>query len=204
MTDKYSELDAALGQAKPYDAHNSAKQGEPTFTLQAGDPYAADLTSLWAALMGGQVPLVEEAISATKQTLNHEISLDNSFGEAQMEKGKVAKAYSFALQLRDYPAGQNTSDLDYDAHVTAKADELTFTLQGEDPYCADMVELWAALMSGNINEADMRFGQIRETLLAQLGSGNTFGKTQLGKGKITKAYSLAEALKKTRHNVDQA
>ncbi len=204
MSDKYTELDAAMGKTAPYDAHNSAKQGEPTFTLQAGDPYCADLTELWAALMGGSVPTIESALEQVKQTLNHEISLGNSFGKTQGEKGKVSKAYDFARDLRAYSAGDSQSNIAYDAHNTAKDGELTFTLQGGDPYCCDIVEVWAALMTGNINEVDMRFRQVRETLLDQIGHGNPFGKAQLAKGKVTKAYEHATALRKLRHKVDIA
>jgi len=204
MSDKFTELDAAMGKAAPYDAHSSAKHGEPTFTLQAGDPYCADLTELWAALMGGDVPAIENTFGQVKQTFNHEISLGNSFGTAQNDKGKVSKAYNFARDLRAYSAGDSSVELDYDAHDTAKDGELTFTLQGGDPYCCDIVELWAGLMTGNINEVDIRFRQIRETLLAQIGQGNPFGKTQLSKGKVTKAYEHAAALKKIRHNIDIA
>ncbi len=204
MSDKYTELDAALGKAAPYDAHQSAKKGEPTFTLQAGDPFCADLTELWAALMSGTVPTIEQAFEQVKQTLNHEVSLGNSFGKTQADKGKVTKAYDFARDLRAYSAGDNSVELAYDAHETAKVGELTFTLQGGDPYCSDIVELWAALMTGNINEVDMRYRQIRDTLLDQIGNGNPFGKSQLTKGKVTKAYEHAEALRKLRHNIDIA
>jgi len=206
MGDEYPELDAAMGVEPRYDAHNSAKSGEPTFTFQAGDPYCADITELWAALMSASVNDVETSLDALTKTLNDEVSLGNSFGTTQMEKGKVTKAYQYAIDLRDYVAGDTNIEADdnYDAHGTAKTGELTFTLQGGDPYCADLVELWASLMSGNVNEVTLRFNQIRQSLLKQIGSNNAFGKVQLTKGKVTKAYELASELRKIRHSVDKA
>ena len=204
MTKPYTELDAALGVEAPYDAHKSAKPGEPTFTFQAGDPYSANITELWAALMSADVKAVDSALSALKETMQHEVSLDNSFGNIQSEKGKIAAAYQYAIDLRDYRDHEDSAKINYDAHETARSGELTFTLQGSDPYCADFVEIWAALMTGNIGEVDMRFNQIRQTLLTQIGEGNPFGKEQMAKGKVTKAYQHAMALKKQRHTADQA
>ncbi|MEP1231058.1 MAG: hypothetical protein ABJG88_10320 [Litorimonas sp.] len=203
MDNEYPELDAAMGIEPRYDAHNSAKSGEPTFTFQAGDPYCADITELWAALMSASVADVETSLDGLTKTLNDEISLGNSFGVAQMEKGKVTKSYQYAIDLRDYEAGDSLGAV-YDAHETAKTGELTFTLQGGDPYCADLVELWASLMSGNVNEATLRFNQIRQALLKQIGNGNPFGKSQMTKGKVTKAYEHAAELRKIRHSVDKA
>ncbi len=202
--DEYPELDAALGIEPRYDAHNSAKSGEPTFTFQAGDPYCADITELWAALMSGSVADVEASLEGLTKTLNDEISVGNSFGKTQSEKGKVTKAYQYAIDLRDYVAGNANVEAVYDAHDSAKSGELTFTLQGEDPYCADLVELWASLMSGNVNEVTLRFTQIRQSLLKEIGQGNPFGKIQLTKGKVTKAYEHAVELRKIRHSVDKA
>jgi hypothetical protein len=153
--------------------------------------------------MSASVADVETSLDDLTKTLNNEISLGNSFGVAQMEKGKVTKAYQYAIDLRDYVAGDKIEAV-YDAHGTAKTGELTFTLQGEDPYCADLVELWASLMSGNVNEATLRFNQIRQSLLKQIGAGNPFGKVQMTKGKVTKAYEHAAELRKIRHSVDKA
>jgi len=204
MGKEYPELDAAMGIEPRYDAHNSAKSGEPTFTFQAGDPYCADITELWAALMSASVADVEASLEAINETMKNEVSLGNSFGATQMDKGKVAKSYQYAIDLRDYVASEDDVEIAYDAHDTAKTGELTFTLQGGDPYCADLVELWASLMTGNVNEVTLRFNQIRQSLLKQIGNNNPFGKIQMSKGKVTKAYEHAAELRRIRHSVDKA
>jgi len=84
-----------------YDAHATAKTGETTFTLQAGDPYAHVLTELWAALMGDNKPIISARFGAISQAHSTEIASGNSFGNVQTEKGKVKLAYETAERMRE-------------------------------------------------------------------------------------------------------
>lgn len=193
--------DRSLGSEMDYDAHQSAKQGELTFTFQGGDPYSADFAELWAVLMPCDVKGLETSFKILLHTMQYEISLGNSFGSVQMDRGKVTKAYQLAIAIRDGDLKPDI-DTDYDAHKTARPDELTFTLQSSDPYSADLVELWAALMTGNVNEVELRFTQLRTTMLSQIGLDNPYGTEQLNKGKVTKAYAYAKLLREQRHDID--
>ena len=91
---------------KGYDAHDTAKSGEDTFTLQAGDPYGALLTDLWAALMGDNPMAVEDEIYKITRQHKTEVACGNSFGRHQLERGKITKAREIAVAMRDqYKAG---------------------------------------------------------------------------------------------------
>lgn len=185
-----------------YDAHKSASADEMTFTLQGGDPYCAPIIELWAVLMDGSLPHIEQCFDRLRTALNEQNLLGNSFGIVQMEKGKHTKAYKYAMDIRGGTPVQSGEAKTYDAHSSAKKGELTFTLQSGDPYCADIAELWAALITGNENETELRFQQITKTYIGELQGGNPFGQKQLQKGKITMAYELIKEIKIQKHTAD--
>jgi len=179
--------------AKPYDAHASADQNENTFTLQGRDPYTPGLINLWAILMSGDLPMLESAYDKIRSALNSEINLGNTFGNVQMTRGKHTQAYHFAMMIRE---GQDSPKIsnEYDAHSTAEKGEQTFTLQSNDPYFADLIELWAALMTGNKNETEMRFREISKTFQQQSQTSHAFGKKQRKRGKIVMAFQLSKEI----------
>lgn len=172
-----------------YDAHKTASAGELTFTLQAGDPYGASLIRLWAALMSGSLTQVSECLDELRAIQNRQALTDNSYGEAQMARGKHTKAYEYARVIRS--GGTVSETAKYDAHATADDHEKTFTLQAGDPYCADFAEIWAGLITGNANELELRCAHLMNNFVDQAKGKHTFGRSQLEKGKITMAYGLA-------------
>jgi len=174
-----------------YDAHKSASEKELTFTLQGEDPYSAPIISLWASLMTGDFTILEGEYDNIKHQLTTQINQGNSFGDVQMERGKHNQAYKLAMQIRGHDERRHQTET-YDAHESAKSGETTFTLQSGDPYCADLAELWAALITGNANETEMRFSQITKTFMTQSRSGNVFGRKQVKAGKVTMAYNLVK------------
>ena len=89
---------------KEYDAHDTAKDGEITFTLQAGDPYAPVMAELWAALMADNSALLAPAFSAISNAHSREIASGNWFGRIQREKGKDTKARATAQGMREQAA----------------------------------------------------------------------------------------------------
>ena len=182
-----------------YDAHSSASKTELTFTLQGEDPYSPAIISLWASLMSGDINLLDSEYELIRQTLKRQINQGNSFGDVQMERGKHTKAYRLAMQIRSHDE-QPIENKDYDAHKSAKEGETTFTLQSGDPYCADLAELWAALITGNENETDMRFQQITKTFMQVTRAGNEFGRRQMKKGKVIMAYSLVKDMTKAQNS----
>lgn len=177
-----------------YDAHSTASEGELTFTLQAGDPYGASLIRLWAALMSGELGQVSDCLDELRSVQNKQALTDNSYGEAQMARGKHTKAYEYARVIRF--GGTVAETEKYDAHETAEDLEKTFTLQAGDPYCADIAEIWAALITGNANELEIRFTHLLGNFVEQAKLKHQFGRRQLEKGKVTMAYTLASAFDK--------
>lgn len=83
-----------------YDAHATAKAGETTFTLQAGDPYAAPLTDLWAACQSDNSGMLAPSFAAISHAHALELANGNPFGKVQTAKGKDRLARETAERMR--------------------------------------------------------------------------------------------------------
>jgi len=91
-----------------YDAHATAKDGELTFTVQGGDPFAPHILDIWAALQLGNVLLLEACFDDARDKLKVEILNGQSFGMVQCRKGKPQQAIALAIEMRGQ---QSTIDL---------------------------------------------------------------------------------------------
>jgi len=183
----------AIKSTAKYDAHSTAKPGELTFTLQSGDPYTPHIINIWAALMTAKHELVIGEFAALQNAFADQALLGNPFGLVQMDKGKHTSANKLAAIAvsRDMVAAANS----YDAHETAQPNELCFTLQSGDPYFAPLVDIWAALITGNEAEFALKQQTLLRTMYEQGTKGNLFGKSQFQKGKVHRARALATEIK---------
>jgi hypothetical protein len=85
----------------PFDAYETAKPNEPTFTLQGGDPLGAPLVRLWAVLarvQSGMGASITEAViqSAVKTACTH-VSEGNSETKALLVRATEAEKVSWLM-----------------------------------------------------------------------------------------------------------
>jgi len=82
-----------------YDAHATAREGETTFTLQSGDPYAAGLIRLRAALLQGSMAQADFEYGALVGAMSIEKAQGNSYGEVHRSTGKLRLSLAVADEM---------------------------------------------------------------------------------------------------------
>jgi hypothetical protein len=99
--------------AEALDAHETAKPGEPTFTLQGGDPLASVLVRLWAIMARIQAGRLSKASALEMESAAYNIASKNKVTTERelndlLKRATLAEEVSWDMEA--YCKGQSGAD----------------------------------------------------------------------------------------------